>query len=237
MARESPVEAPTPGHLYASARERLCGVAEELSAAEAAAPVPTCPGWTVHDVLAHLAGSCADVLAGRIEGATTDAWTAAQVAARRDRSVEELVAEWTELAPAVEELSAAFPRAVAGGWVTDVVAHEHDVRGAVHKPGARDLPGVGAALEFLVSFGLDGAIRALRLPALEVHAAGASWRAGREGTVSGAVEAPAFELFRALTGRRSEAQIKAFAWTVDPSPYLPAFAFGPFSTSSQDVVE
>jgi hypothetical protein len=36
--------------------------------------VPACPQWTVHDVVAHLAGGCGDVLAGDIEGVTTAAW-------------------------------------------------------------------------------------------------------------------------------------------------------------------
>jgi hypothetical protein len=96
---------------------------------------------------------------------------------------------------------------------------------------------VGAALEFLVSFGLDGAIRALRLPPLKIKAAGTSSRVGGDGPVFGEVEAPAFELFRSLTGRRTGRQIQAFRWTVDPSSYLPAFAFGFFSTSKKDIAE
>ena len=53
----------------------------------------------------------------------------------------------------------------------------------------------------------------------------------------GAVEAPAFELFRALTGRRSENQIRRYRWTLDPEPYFVAFQTRPFTTSPQDVEE
>lgn len=43
------------------------------------------------------------------------------------------------------------------------------------------------------------------------------------GEPGGRVEAARFELFRALTGRRSLGQIRRFSWDVDPEPYLRAF--------------
>ena len=49
--------------------------------------------------------------------------------------------------------------------------------------------------------------------------------------------APSFELFRALTGRRSSAQIRRYDWTCDPEPYLPAFDYGPFTKSPTDIEE
>ena len=44
-----------------------------------------CPEWRVKDVYAHLAGLCADVVEGRIDGAGIDEWTGRQVEARKDR--------------------------------------------------------------------------------------------------------------------------------------------------------
>jgi uncharacterized protein (TIGR03083 family) len=81
---------------------RVDGLARGL--ADPSMPVPTCPGWTVHDVLAHLSGVVADVLAGNFAGIATEPWTLAQVEARRDASVEELLAEWELGAPAFVEL-------------------------------------------------------------------------------------------------------------------------------------
>ena len=52
-----------------------------------------------------------------------------------------------------------------------------------------------------------------------------------------ALVASPFELFRALTGRRSVAQILQLDWPVDPAPYLPAFQFGPFTLPGSDIVE
>lgn len=46
-----------------------------------------------------------------------------------------------------------------------------------------------------------------------------------------------FDLMRALSGRRSEEQIRAFAWSVDPTPYLPLFSFGPFTTRPDPLDE
>ena len=36
------------------------------------------------------------------------------------------------------------------------------------------------------------------------------------------------ELWRSTTGRRPRAAVRAYAWTVDPEPYLPAWAGGTF---------
>jgi Mycothiol maleylpyruvate isomerase N-terminal domain len=60
------------GELYAEGRDRIVGMVTGLSPEHAAAPVPTCPDWCVADVLAHLTGICADVLAGNTEGVATD---------------------------------------------------------------------------------------------------------------------------------------------------------------------
>src|SRR5438132_399041 len=73
------------------------------------AAVPTCPRWTVHDVVAHLTGVCADILTGNLEGVATDPWTEAQVSSRKNRTMAELVEEWNELGPQVEAITAAFP--------------------------------------------------------------------------------------------------------------------------------
>jgi hypothetical protein len=56
-------------------------------------------------------------------------------------------------------------------------------------------------------------------------------------TPEGRVGLSGFELFRALSGRRSLDQIRAYDWTVDPEPYLPAFQFGPFTISATSIAE
>lgn len=51
------------------------------------------------------------------------------------------------------------------------------------------------------------------------------------------VRSSRFEPFRALSGRRSRAQIAAFDWSCDPEPYVRAFQYGPFSLRIEDLVE
>jgi len=229
------------GELYAEGRQRIVGLVADLSAEQAEAPVPTCPGWRVADVLAHLTGICADVLAGNLDGVATDPWTEAQVAARRGRTVDELVAEWMEVAPQVEALAGSFPGPIGEQWVTDLTTHEHDIRTALARPGARDSAGVEMGVGFVVTAGLDSSVSEHALPPLEVRAGDSSWVAGAGAGVAveaaGTLEGSSFELLRTLTGRRSAAQIRDLRWTVDPEPYIPAFQFGPFTTSPTDIIE
>jgi hypothetical protein len=56
-------------------------------------------------------------------------------------------------------------------------------------------------------------------------------------TPAGTLNVGQFELFRAVTGRRSAAQIRRFDWSVDAEPYLPIFDLGPFTIRSTDLVE
>ncbi|MGH9185422.1 MAG: hypothetical protein ACRD0U_06370, partial [Acidimicrobiales bacterium] len=161
-----------------------------------------------------------------------------------------------------------FPGRTCAQWVTDLTTHEHDIRTALGRPGARDSAGVAVGADFLVAVGLHAGVSGRGLPPLTVRAGRQSWTVGtgeppaampaaieqatneqfaaalfdpREPPVGiepvGTLEAPAFELFRALTGRRSAAQIRSLGWTVDPDPYLPAFQFGPFTTSPIDIEE
>ncbi len=224
------------GELYAEGRDRIVGMVTGLSPEHAAAPVPTCPDWCVADVLAHLTGICADVLAGNTEGVATDPWTAAQVSARRGRDIDDLVAEWSETAPQVEALSAAFPLELGAQWIADLTTHEHDIRTAIEQPGARDSAGVEIGLDFLVVIGFQPSVAAHRLPPIEIRTGDKAWPA-TGGVTGAALEGGPFELFRALTGRRSAAQLRTLFWSVDPEPYLPAFEFGPFTIARIDIDE
>jgi uncharacterized protein (TIGR03083 family) len=224
------------GELYAEGRQRIVGMVTGLAPEQAAATVPTCPDWSVADVLAHLTGICADVLAGNTAGVATDPWTAAQVSARRGRNIDELVAEWSDAAPQVEALAEAFPPELGAQWIADLTTHEHDIRTAIEQPGARDSAGVETGLDFIVAFGFQPSVAAHGLPPIEIRTADKTWPATGK-LMGAALEGPSFELFRALTGRRSAAQIRSLAWSVNPEPYLCAFEFGPFAIARTDIDE
>lgn len=192
-------------------------------------PVPACPAWTVHDTVAHLVGVGADILAGNLDGVATDPWTEAQVAARRGRSLTELLEEWDATDPQVEAMSEAF-RDVQAQWCMDCLTHVADVRGALGEP--LDAP-TGEAMDAILRFtaggyrlyGRKAGLPLARLladgrPVLEVDDLGPA-----------TVDVPAFELLRGLTGRRSPDQLRAWRWTDvdDVEPWLAGFTWGPFT--------
>src|SRR5436305_1298755 len=89
---------------YAGCRSRIADLTSGLDDRSAATPVPTCPKWSVHDVVAHVSGVVDDVLAGRLDGIASEPWTAAQVDARRARSIADMLAEWHTSAALFEDM-------------------------------------------------------------------------------------------------------------------------------------
>src|SRR5437867_3029300 len=89
---------------YSGCRQRINELVKDLDRGGAAIRVPACPDWSVHDVVAHLSGGVADALAGRLSGAASDTWTAAQVEVRRGLPLTEVLDEWNANAPKVEPL-------------------------------------------------------------------------------------------------------------------------------------
>src|SRR5262249_60108099 len=99
---------------------------------------PAAPDWRVRDVVAHLSGVTADINAGNLDGVATDAWTARQVDARRDWSLDRLLEEWDTEAAKVEAVMATLPEVAMGQMTMDAATHEQDIRGGLERPGARD---------------------------------------------------------------------------------------------------
>ena len=195
---------------YNRGRHVLTELAVDLTPEQAATPVPACPGWTVKDVYAHLAGGAADVLAGNLEGLATPPWTAKHVADRSDHSLNQILAEWAKTGPKLEEALRAIGDAGTERIVVDVWSHEQDVRGAVGKPGSRDVP----RLAFMVDFGLTGFGKGwpAELPTVEVTSESGRWVLG-EGAPAVRLAASDYEIGRALIGRRSRAQYLALDWS------------------------
>jgi uncharacterized protein (TIGR03083 family) len=216
------------GTVYERGRRRIMDLVADLDDRAAATPVPACPAWSVHDVVAHLSGVCADILAGNVAGAATEPWTAAQVDARRERSFGEILAEWDDVGPQVAAFADDFPGRLGNQFITDVTVHEHDLRGTLGRAGSRDSDGVRIGADFLVNVFLHPGVTALGLSPLEVRAGDRNWVVGTgkpptgdiggasraalmstevipEPTVTpvGTLDVEEFALFRALTGPRS----------------------------------
>jgi uncharacterized protein (TIGR03083 family) len=167
-------------------------------------PAPATPAWRVRDVVAHMVGVADDVVSGRLDGIASDPWTAAQVDRRRDMPLAELLGDWDDYGPRFEELLAGAPPVIAGQAVFDAFTHEHDIRNALARPGARDSAALDVSWEWLFAANAEApAIGFVTEQGEEVMGSGAA---------ATSVGASRFELLRAVTGRRTAAEIAGFEW-------------------------
>jgi uncharacterized protein (TIGR03083 family) len=189
--------------------------------------VAACPGWSAHDVVAHVTGVVDDVLSGRLDGVASEPWTAAQVEARRAQSIDDMLADWGAKAPAFERFldDVGDPGRQA---VADLVTHEHDLRGALGRPGFRDSDAVAIAYEFIAR----GFVNTARARGLRVKV-GAMGDDDAPLVLSG----DPFTLLRAMTGRRDVQQLRSLHWQGDPEVALAAFTWGPFQPSPHAIDE
>ncbi len=216
--------------LYRAVRARMSSL---LRDAEGGLPVPACPAWTVRQLLAHVVGGAADVVAGRLEGVATDPWTEAQVQARADRTIEDLLTEWDDVAPRLLDALEPFG-GVPGQLVFDVVTHEHDLRHALGASGGRDAASIDAALGWV---GRAWASAAPHGPAtLRLDTGDHHFDLG-DGEPIAVVTLTAFDALRALAGRRSAAQLVAYDATAPIDPWLGAFTWGPFALRAEPLDE
>ncbi|WP_030484132.1 maleylpyruvate isomerase N-terminal domain-containing protein [Nocardioides aequoreus] len=207
-----------PVHEWARARARVSVLVREADATALARRVPACPGWTVLDLLRHMVGLGADVLAGNEPDDHDASWTQAQVDQRRDHDADALLAEWDLLAPDLER----WMQAHGSRPLNDVVIHEQDLRGALGVPGARESAGFA-----LVRDRMAGrlATAVAELPPVALVAPDWSWCS--DGSVAQAptlLRAPGYDLGRALTSRRTREQLVSYVERGDVAAYLPAFA-------------
>jgi len=178
---------------------------------------PATPAWSVHDIVAHLTGVVVDISEGRIDGVATDPWTARQVETRRDRETFDLLDEWYRHAPSIEDGIDRYGPA-AYMFLADVVTHEHDVRGALGVPGARDSDAMELwwnALTHPSRAEMDEA----SAPALELELESGTVVLGHGPPVA-SLRTTRFDLLRAATGRRSLDQIRGYVQRGELDPTM-----------------
>jgi uncharacterized protein (TIGR03083 family) len=213
--------------VYNAAYRRIVTLVRE---GDAEVEVPTCPGWTVKDVVAHLSVSLAAYISGELEGATSPEWGTQQVKERRDLSLEECLAEWEGNVEASADLFESQLGAVAAA---DALAHEQDIRTALDRPGNRDETGIVDAVQMALAF-VDQKMRAAGLPALRIVTED-NERVLGDGEPAATLRTSTFELFRSLHGRRSPRQVRSLNWDADSTPWMDAFLL--FGHAENDVHE
>jgi uncharacterized protein (TIGR03083 family) len=203
--------------VYRALRERVCDVVRTADEESLVRLAPAAPEWRVRDLLAHLTGVAADINARNLDGVATDAWTARQVDARRGWSIDRILDEWNTEGPKVEGIMSKMPQVAVGQMLFDAVTHEHDIRGGLERPGARDSDTLTAAMDW----GVPGLAMNAE-PAdvtLRVESDNGTATIGSGNRRIG-LRVDSFELFRAMTGRRSVEQMRAFGWEGEAAPEL-----------------
>ena len=215
---------------YRGIRGRVRVMIEASSEAHQATVCPTTPAWRVRDTLAHLCGVPSDILAGNLEGVASDAWTQAQVDARRDTPVAALLDAWDDEGTQIEPMMPLFPIVTLGQMVFDAVTHELDIAHALGVKADHDSDAVVYSFDWVVRRCGPATQQPLTLRT-EVGEI-----AFGEAPDPIAIEISRFDFMRAVTGRRSTAQIEAYpsSRTLDPQKVLIEAIF---TVSAFDVVE
>jgi uncharacterized protein (TIGR03083 family) len=210
---------------YLDTKERITALVGALDDAALATTVTACPGWSVRDVVAHCAAVADDIAQGRLTGPPTDLETAAQIARFNGDGMAAIAAAWTDAAAHLGRLAES---AGVEAPVGDITSHEHDVRGALGRPGARDSEAV--------RYSSDRLLGNLRTPVgLLVAVEDAEYRCGPTDGAQLCLRTTRFEALRWRTGRRSRGQLAAMDWSDDPAPVLNHLCmFGP---AAADLIE
>jgi hypothetical protein len=124
---------------------------------------------------------------GQMDGVATNAWTDRQVQRHKQDSVDDLLAVWETNAPIFGKILPNIPQPILSQFMFDQTTHEHDIRAALGKPGARESMAVAVAEGFLRdSLSRNSDLAIVRLA---------------DHKLTG------FEFLRSLSGRRSRNQI------------------------------
>jgi uncharacterized protein (TIGR03083 family) len=209
---------PDPLEVYRQLRQRI---AQVLADAHAGCGVPACPDWDAIDVLRHLVGVAEDVAAGDVDGFASHEWSAAQVRRHERVDVAELLRRWQEVSRRLPDALPAVDQRVPGiasvgiAMAFDALVHEQDLRSAL---GLRPVP-TDASLVLMSKISLV-ALRDRRRAAtghLLIHLEdGAVFDAGGDGP-DRHLHTTRLEVWRALSGRRTRAEVAGMAWS-DPPP-------------------
>ena len=136
---------------YIALRARVIDLLRSTPESSGNIVVPCTPEWTVRQLTAHLVGVPEDVLAGRMEGVTTEAWTQAQVERYGHLALLDLADLFEASAPKIDAIIHNFPQPIISQFVMDAVTHEQDMRSALGVPGGRDSKAIEVGVGFFLN--------------------------------------------------------------------------------------
>jgi hypothetical protein len=208
--------------VYPELRDRVIALARSLGPEALARTVPLTDEWTVADVIAHVCGLNADVVAGGREGLGSDERTAAQVSSRAGMTIAEVCDEWLGYDRAMQLILAEIPL-MEERLAADLVIHLHDVQHALGLPiDEADAATISAAHVY-----------AMRSPDRWAGSADVDvvveltdgYRAGvDDGNADITLRASPYDFLRSVAGRRSRSQVEALDWSGDAGAVLDNFS-------------
>jgi hypothetical protein len=154
-----------------------------------------------------------DVLAGRMEGVASDAWTHAQVERYSDLTLKELADLFESSAPKIDSIIYNFPQPIISQFVMDAVTHEQDMRSALGVPGGRDSKAIEVGIGFFLNL-----IEVSDPPLFDVlvNTSASKW-----------------DVLRSLSGRRTVEQMNALG--LDGEAIALHFPGSPFTLPTEAV--
>ncbi|MFP5353336.1 MAG: maleylpyruvate isomerase family mycothiol-dependent enzyme [Actinomycetota bacterium] len=226
--------------VYEQLRNDISEFVSGLTPEELDTSVPATPGWTIRQVVAHLAADATYLISGDFpreffeafgdEGAVVklNDWTARQLDERKDRSLEEVLQDWKTSAielTAMMRGEQPWPDGVLPFAdrvvLTDAAVHQQDIFGALGIEEARDSVPIKIGLSGYIAT-MGWRLASAGIPPLRFDLGEKSYVAG-DGEPAATVRANRWEFFRAMSGRRSPEQIAAYDWKGDAEPYIPYF--------------
>jgi len=213
---------------YRAARARVRELAANLSDEQLRLQVPATPRWAVHELLSHLVGCAADAVSGRLDGVTSDQWTARHVRERRSKSIGALMDEWDRIGQAADA-TITDEQLYGPNLAIDTICHESDLHEALGLPRV-DREHWQVFLDVTMLYLGKQLRRSTTL--LIVDDDGRQWSCG-SGEPMTLLRADGYELLRANLSRRSLSQIAAWEWTPAPTEEM-LHGFGVFGTRVDD---
>jgi uncharacterized protein (TIGR03083 family) len=219
--------------LYLLAKSRTLQVFDGLDDDQRAMICPSCPAWTVQDVLAHhihffgelvAAGMPPDAIHALIgdperraeAAAARDSWTEAGVTARRSRTVDDLAREWETIGLPANVRLTAIGR-------TDLTLHLADILETFGDRRGPDSELVEATLRsYYDAVAVVRCGEAGQVPVLRCTDTGTRLGAGPSAPE---IAGPAYEILRAIGGRRTRGDAdEHLDWGRTTEPVRAAFS-------------
>jgi uncharacterized protein (TIGR03083 family) len=238
--------------IYSTTRKELANFVSGLPEEDLERPVPATPGWSISEVIAHLSGAVTSIASGDFprefftaigseHGVTIlNEWTDRQVSHRREQPLQDLLDEWESASAVITPMirgAVPWPEGVmsfAGHiLITDLAVHLQDIYGALGVVKNRDAAPIGIGFAVYTT-GADLRIRGSGGPSVRFVTEHKDVTAGG-GEPLATVRGSRFELFRALSGRRSPDQLRAYEWEGDPEPFLECFY--PYGVREEALIE